>query len=178
MKARHALIVAAMLGAGAFALSGCGGSSAAAGPCPKIGVLPDAADYPVQDASGKLLALARLSVSNSACIYDKSQASSTGFSRVDFSIEVTVTAVRAEGSLVDDIDVPVVVATVSGDGVLTARDDYEMNVEIDGRTGEETQRLQIRVPYAGNGFATDHRVLAAFRLDERTVQFNRSRLGR
>lgn len=178
MRARHAAILAALLGVGAIGLSGCGGGSAAAGPCPKIGVLPDAADYPVQDANGKVMALASLSVSHGACIYDKSQTSSTGFSRVEFNMQVTATAVRAEGSLIDDVDLPVIIATVSGEGVLTGRETYEIGVEIDGRTGSRTQQLHIEVPYRGGGFATDHRILVAFQLDEKTVQFNRSRLGR
>lgn len=178
MKLRHAAIVAALLGASALTLSGCGASSSAAGPCPKIGVLPDAADYPVQDANGKILALARLSVDHGVCIYDKSQASSTGFSRVDFNMQFHVSVVRAEGSLIDDVDVPVVIATVSDDGVLTARQNYDMNVTMDGRTGQESQALHIRIPYKGNGNATDYRVLAAFKLDEAAVQFNRKRLGR
>lgn len=171
-------IAAGLVTAAALALASCGGNSAAAGKCPKIGVLPDASDLPVTNAAGEIVALARLSVANGACIYDKTQVTRTGYSKVQFPLTVRVSVARTQGSGVGDIDVKYIVATVSEDGVVTGKQVYDMSVSFDGRTGFEDETLLITMPYEGNGSASQHRIVAAFQLDRETVRINRQRLGR
>lgn len=159
-------------------LAACGANSAAAGKCPKIGVLPDAADLPVTDANGQVVALARLSLRNGPCIYDKTRSRNTGFSKVTFPLTVLVTAASAKGAAQNDIDVSYVIATVSPDGVVTGRQTYQMSVDMDGTTGVEDDKIQISIPFEGNGTASEHRVVAAFKVDRATIDLNRRRLGR
>lgn len=171
-------LAAGLVTAAALALASCGGGSAAAGKCPRIGVLPDAADLPVTNASGEIVALARISLANGPCIYDKTQVTRTGYSKVQFPLTVRVSVARVQGSSVNDIDVKYIIATVSADGVVTGQQSYEMNVDFDGRTGFEDEKLLVTVPFEGSGSASQHRVVAAFQLDRETVQINRQRLGR
>jgi len=172
-------VAALLCGAALIILQACSpGNSAAAGKCPRIGVLPDAADYPVKDGNGKVLALARLSLTNSACIYNKSNTAETGFSNVSFSLTVRVAAALSQGSRISRIAAPYVIATVAPDGVITGRQEYTMDVDVSGRTGTEDERVTINIPYQGGGDAAGHRVVVAFKLDEATVRLNRSRLGR
>jgi len=174
----YRLAAAAVLMAGGLALAACGANSSAAGQCPKIGVLPDAADLPVTDANGQVIALARLSLQNGPCIYDKSAVQRTGFSKVSFPLTVRVSAAQVKGARVNDIDVTYIVATVSPEGAITGRQEYRLNVDLDGTTGKEDDKILINIPYAGNGNAAQHRVVAAFKVDRETVQLNRERLGR
>ncbi|MEC9346745.1 MAG: hypothetical protein VYB54_10990 [Pseudomonadota bacterium] len=157
----------------------CGGGSSASGPCPKIGVLPDASNYTVTDASGQVRALARLDVSHAPCIYNKSRFTETGYSSVSTVLTVTVSAVRGEGSSVSSLTAPVRVATISADGVLTGQQDFDIDVSVPaGATGRDDERVEITVPYPGSGFAEQHRIVVAFRIDRNAVLVNRSRLGR
>jgi hypothetical protein len=173
----RALAALAVTGS-ALALAACGIQSTAAGVCPKIGVLPDAADFPVRNANGDIVALGRLSLSNTSCIYDKSRVVETGFSSVSFTLTVTASVVRSEGARLSSVDLPYVVATVAPDGVITGRQESVLEVSLDGRSGQDEDRLNIRIPYRGNADADQHRVVAAFRVDEQTVLLNRNRLGR
>lgn len=157
----------------------CGTSSTAAGPCPKIGVLPDASNFTVTDGAGQVRALARLDVSNSACIYNKSNFASTGYSSVATVLTLTVSAVRSEGSSVSSMTVPVRVATIAADGVLTGQRDLDIDVSVPATgTGREEERVDINLPYPGGGTAEQVRVVVAFRIDRNAVMVNRSRLGR
>jgi hypothetical protein len=174
----YKLAAAGVLTAAGLTLAACGTSSSAAGICPKIGVLPDAADLPVTNSEGQVVALARLSVRNGPCIYDKTQAPRTGFSKVSFPLTVRVSAARFRGARVSDIDVTYIIATVSPDGVITGRQDFEMTVDLDGELGSEDDKVLINLPYEGNGAAGQHRVVAAFKVGRETVALNRQRLGR
>lgn len=169
---------AGVLTAAGIALAACGANSTAAGTCPKIGVLPDAADLPVTNANGQVVALARLSVRNGPCIYDKSQAAKTGYSKVSFPLTVRVSAARFKGARISDIDVDYVIATVSPDGVITGKESYEISVDFDGGVGSEDDKVLINIPFEGNGSAGQHRVVAAFKVDRETVKLNRQRQGR
>ncbi len=171
-------ILAACASASLLVLAACGVNSAASGTCPRIGVLPDAADLPVKNGTGEVVALARLSVSNSPCVYNKSRVASTGFSTVEFTLTVRVAAAATKAVRVTSVKAPYLVATVAPDGVVTGRQRYEMNVDISDRTGSEDDRIKITLPYEGSGNASGHRIVVAFQLDEETVRLNRSRLGR
>jgi hypothetical protein len=174
----YRIAAAGVLGAAAITLAACGANSTAAGVCPKIGVLPDAADLPVTNPSGQVVALARLSVAHGACIYDKTQAPRTGFSKVTFPLTVRISAARFKGARISDVDVTYLIATISPDGVITGRQNYEMTVEFDGEVGSEDDKVLINIPYEGNGTAGQHRLVAAFKVDRETVLLNRQRLGR
>ncbi|WP_417516675.1 hypothetical protein [Minwuia sp.] len=178
MKFLKAGLVAGSMIAIAAVLHACGGGAAAAGTCPKIGVLPDAADNPVTGPDGEVVALARLSVQHGTCIYDKSNASRTGYSKVRFPMTVRVSAARFQGARVQDIDVEYVVATVAPDGVITGRQTYSTTIGLSSATNFEDEKILIEIPYQGNGEASQHRVVAAFLIDRETVALNRSRLGR
>lgn len=174
----YRLAAAGVLTAAGLALAACGANSTAAGTCPKIGVLPDAADLPVTNANGEVVALARISLQNGACIYDKSQAERTGFSKVSFPLTVRVSAARFRGARISDIDVEYIIATVAPDGAVTGRQEFEISVELDGEVGSEDDKIFINLPFQGNGNAGQHRVVAAFKVDRETVTLNRQRLGR
>lgn len=172
------IAAAAALTAIGIGLASCGAGSSAAGACPKIGVLPDAADLPVTNAQGEIVALARISLQNGPCIYDKSQAARTGFSKVSFPLTVRVSAAQLKGALISDVDVSYVIATVSPDGAVTGKQEFDMNVDLDGKSGSEDDKIFIDLPFEGNGNASQHRVIAAFKVDRETVSLNRQRLGR
>ncbi|WP_416897609.1 MAG: hypothetical protein ACMVY4_19435 [Minwuia sp.] len=169
---------AALLTVIAVGVSSCGLGSAAFGTCPKIGVLPDAADKVILDNNGQLLALARLSTANSPCAYDKTDTQRTGYSRVSFTLTVRSSAARNQGAQISRVDTPYVVATVAPDGTVTGKQNYDMTVSIDGQSGFEEDRIQIRIPYEGGGEASQYRVVVGYQLDRAAVEQNRSRLGR
>lgn len=177
MRILHFSLLAAALG-----VSACGGPliNTATGPCPKIGVLPDAADYPVRGPNGQILGLASLSVVHGACVYNTSRARETGYSSVQVLLTVFASGVRSPGADLDEITAPYVVATVADDGVLTGREEYvaDINLGLDGK-GSEEEKINVVMPYKGIvGDANQHRIVVAFKLDREDVELNRSRLGR
>ncbi len=165
----------------ALVLAACGGvTTAADGTCPRIGVLQDAANYPLKDSAGNIRALARLSVSRAtACTYNKSNTAETGFSTMRTVLNVRADAARAETANMSSIEVPVIVATVSADGLLTGRHRLTMDVPITtGGTGNAEEQVEVVISYKGSGEAEQHRIVVAFDLGRDEVLLNRSRVGR
>jgi len=167
----------------ALALSACGIGgigSAANGPCPKIGVLQDASNFPVKDQAGNIRALARLNVAgNSPCAYDKSSTETSGFSSMRTVLTVQVAAARSGSARMTSITVPVVIATISADGLLTGRQKISMDVGFDpDGTGSEQEQVEVHINDKGSGDADSHRIVVACDLDRDEVLLNRSRQGR
>ncbi|MDF1720999.1 MAG: hypothetical protein P1U65_10020 [Minwuia sp.] len=167
----------------ALTLSACGLgglSSAANGPCPRIGVLQDASNFPVKDQAGNIRALARLNIiSNSGCVYDKSNTDRTGFSTMRTVLKIQVAAARSGSTQMSSVTVPVIIATISADGLLTGRQKITLDVPFNnGGTGSEEEEVEVRINYKGSGDADTHRIVAAFDLDRDEVLLNRSRQGR
>ncbi|MDF1734775.1 MAG: hypothetical protein P1U37_05775 [Minwuia sp.] len=165
----------------ALALAACGGvGTAADGSCPRIGVLQDAANFPLKDSAGNIRALARLSFSRATpCTYNKSSTDQTGFSSMRTVLNVRADAARAESASMSSIEVPVIVATVSADGLLTGRHRLTMDVPFTtGGTGNAEEQVEVVISYKGSGEAEQHRIVIAFDLDRDEVLLNRSRVGR
>lgn len=165
----------------ALALAACGGvGTAADGTCPRIGVLQDAANYPLKDSAGSIRALARLSVDRATpCTYNKSNTAQTGFSTMRTVLNVRAGAARAETASMSSIEVPIIVATVSPDGLLTGRHKLTMDVPFTtGGTGNAEEQVEVVISYKGSGEADQHRIVVAFDLDRDEVLLNRSRVGR
>lgn len=165
----------------ALVLAACGGvGTAADGTCPRIGVLQDAANFPLKDSAGNIRALARLTVNRATpCTYNKSNTAQTGFSSMRTVLDVRVDAARAESASMSTIEVPVIVATVSEDGLLTGRHRLTMDVPFTtGGTGNAEEQVEVVISYKGGGEADKHRVVVAFDLDRDEVLLNRSRIGR
>lgn len=167
----------------ALTLSACGLggiSSAANGPCPRIGVLQDASNLPLKDQAGNIRALARLNIAgNSACAYDKSNTDRTGFSSMRTVLTLQVAAARAGASRMSSVTVPLVIATISADGVMTGRKKINLDVGFDpDGTGSEQEQVEVQINYKGSGDADTHRIVAAFDIGRDEVLLNRSRQGR
>lgn len=165
----------------ALGLAACGGvGSAADGACPRIGVLQDAANYPLKDSAGNIRALARLSVQRTkGCTYNTSNAAATGYSSMRTVVQVRVDAARAETASMSSIEVPVIVATVTDDGVLTGRSRVTMDVPLSSLgTGNADKQVEVEINFKGTGEIAQHRIVVAFDLDRDEVLLNRSRIGR
>lgn len=163
-------------------LSACGYSIGAnsLGPCPKVGVLQDVAQMPIQrgGADSAVEAVATIAASATECVYDSSGGSSGRPTKITFDLNITARAARSSSSSLRSTKAPYFIAIFGPDNKLLSNRNETLDLSLSNQGEAKTEKFSITLPIPADlPTAEGYRVTAGFRLSQQQLATNRDLLG-